>query len=339
MTAPLAPSSGCMNEDNTKVTIVGGGVAALEAMIALHAAGRGAGGARAGHADTRVRLPPAGGGRAVRARRGEALRRGADRARPRRGAAPRGRPGGRPGRASRGRPGTAASCLTTCCCSPSARTPAVALPGSVTIQGPGYTGRFRTRAAASSSERRVRRVAFAVPSGGLLAAAPLRARADDRRACRRARTAQRRAVARHARAGAARAVRAAASAAVPELLEERGIAFHGGRAPGRGARRRARRSFPGRALAADSVVSLPRLRGPLAPGPAARPGRVHPHRPPWPRPRARGRVRRGRRHDLPDQAGRRRRPAGGRRRRGHRGPARRAARPASRSGRCCAACC
>jgi hypothetical protein len=38
------------------------------------------------------------------------------------------------------------------------------LPGSVTIKGPGYTGRFRTMLD-DLEQRRIRRVAFAVPSG------------------------------------------------------------------------------------------------------------------------------------------------------------------------------
>ena len=42
--------------------------------------------------------------------------------------------------------------------------PAVAVPGSVTVKGPGYTSRFRT-VLRQLDERRIRRVAFAVPAG------------------------------------------------------------------------------------------------------------------------------------------------------------------------------
>ena len=38
------------------------------------------------------------------------------------------------------------------------------MPGSVTVRGPGYTSRFRT-VLRELSERRIRRVAFAVPAG------------------------------------------------------------------------------------------------------------------------------------------------------------------------------
>jgi sulfide:quinone oxidoreductase len=41
--------------------------------------------------------------------------------------------------------------------------PIVSIPGSVTITGPGYTGRFRS-VLRELAERRIRRTAFAVPS-------------------------------------------------------------------------------------------------------------------------------------------------------------------------------
>ncbi len=42
--------------------------------------------------------------------------------------------------------------------------PTTAVPGSVTVQGPGYTGRFRT-VLHNLEQRRIARVAFAVPAG------------------------------------------------------------------------------------------------------------------------------------------------------------------------------
>src|SRR5215218_5348979 len=42
--------------------------------------------------------------------------------------------------------------------------PIVAIPGSISLKGPGYTGRFRT-VLRELDERRIREVAFAVPAG------------------------------------------------------------------------------------------------------------------------------------------------------------------------------
>ena len=148
----------------SKVMIVGGGVAALEALMALHELAGGPRVAGAGHADPRVRLPAAGGGRAVRPRRGAPLRRRADSERPRRRACTWPAIESVDTARHRVSPGTAASFRTTCCWWRSARAPTTSIPGSVTIQGPGYTGRFRT-VLRELDERRVRQVAFAVPPG------------------------------------------------------------------------------------------------------------------------------------------------------------------------------
>ena len=72
---------------------------------------------------------------------------------------------------------------------------------------------------------------------------------------------------------------------------------------------------------------------------AGRRRRVHPGRRARARPEPAGRLRGGRRHQLPDQAGRPRDPAGRRRGRGDRGRGRAPTSSPSRSGPCCAACC
>ena len=181
-------------------------MAALEAMIALRRMAQERVAARAGHADSRVGLSPAGGGRAVRARPGDALR---------------------PGRMARDH-GAAMHLAGVQAVRPGRRTQLVtwdgrtlgyellvvavgalpdrSLPGSVTIKGPGYTGRFRT-VLRELEERRVRRVAFAVPAGASWPLPLYELALMTAAHVRRARPAQRRAVARHPRAGAARAVR------------------------------------------------------------------------------------------------------------------------------------
>jgi sulfide:quinone oxidoreductase len=129
--------------------------------------------------------------------------------------------------------------------------PAVAIPGSVTVTGPGYTGRFRT-VLRELDERRVRRVAFAVPVGTswplpLYELALMTAAHVAERGLRRVElalvTPEQQPL---------ELFGAAASAALRELLDERGIAFLGGRRPSK--------------LDAERVVSLPRLRGPFMPG-------------------------------------------------------------------------
>jgi len=140
----------------------------------------------------------------------------------------------------------------------------LAVPGSVTVTGPRYTSRFRT-VLRELDERRIRRVAFAVP-GGASWPLPLYELALMTGA--------------HA---AERGLRkyelslvtpeeeplqlfgAAASAAVRALLDERGISFHGGHYPSE-ARDGELTVVPGPSIKADRVVSLPRLGGPFFPG-------------------------------------------------------------------------
>jgi sulfide:quinone oxidoreductase len=139
-----------------------------------------------------------------------------------------------------------------------------ALPGSVTVLGPGYNGRLRT--VLDELERgRIRRVVFAVPSGtswplpiyelALMTAA------------------------RVAAIGLPDVELSvvtpeveplglfgpAASQAVRELLAERGVALHTGLHPS-AVHKRELALVPGGALPADRVVSLPRLEGPFMPG-------------------------------------------------------------------------
>ena len=142
--------------------------------------------------------------------------------------------------------------------------PTVAVPGSATVRGPGYTSRFRT-VLRELSERRIRRVAFAVP-GGSSWPLPLYELALMTGA--------------HALERGLRKYELAlytpereplemfgppASAAARELLGARRIAFNGGRYPSE-ARDGELVLVPGPNAAADRVVSLPRLRGPFLPG-------------------------------------------------------------------------
>jgi sulfide:quinone oxidoreductase len=138
--------------------------------------------------------------------------------------------------------------------------PAPSLPGSVTIKGPGYTGRFRTLLR-DLAERRVRRVAFAVPSAtswtlplyelALMTAAYV--------ADRRLRKIELSIVTPEERPLALFA--SPASAAIEDLLAERGIRFLGGCLA-----TEAQPGEPAGVIEADRVVSLPHLRGPFLPG-------------------------------------------------------------------------
>ena len=192
---------------------------------------------------------------------------------------------------------------------------------------------------ASSSERRIRRVAFAVPAGAswplpLYELALMTAAHVAERGLRKLR-----AVARHPR-GRSRSSCSAppASAAVRELLDERGDRVPRRPLSGRGARRRARASCPAgtsRPSASSACRgcadrSLPGCRTiPRASSPStctgssrARPTSTQPAtRPPARSSRAAWR------------------PAGGCRRRGDRRTRGRAGRAEARSGRCCAGCC
>ena len=110
--------------------------------------------------------------------------------------------------------------------------PAVAVPGSVTRQGPRLHGPLPHACCASSSERRIRRVAFAVPGGAswplpLYELALMTAAHVAERGLRKVELSLV-----TPGAGAARAVRRRRRpTAVRELLDERGIEFHGGRYP------------------------------------------------------------------------------------------------------------
>ena len=187
------------------------------------------------------------------------------------------------------------------------------LAGSVTVNGPGYTGRFRALLGALE-DGRIRHVAFAVPAGAswplplyelaLMTAARV-AELGLRGVELSIVTPEEQPLALFG---------AAASEAVRALLVDRGIKLHTGCRPavvyeGHLA------IEPGGSVPADRVVSLPQLRGPFLPGlPHDHEGFIR-HRPARP---GRGGARRlrGRRcHDLPDQAGWTRHPAGRRRRR------------------------
>ncbi|HZN89643.1 MAG TPA: FAD/NAD(P)-binding oxidoreductase [Thermoleophilaceae bacterium] len=138
------------------------------------------------------------------------------------------------------------------------------LPGSVMIKGPGYTGRFRT-VLRDLEARRIRRVAFAVPAG---ASWPLplyelalmtAAHVGERRL-------------RHVELTIVtpedeplELFGSAASEAMRELLGERGVALHLRRYPAavEGAQLR---FVPEGSIGADRVVSLPQLIGPSLPG-------------------------------------------------------------------------
>ena len=141
-------------------------------------------------------------------------------------------------------------------------TPAV--PGSVTVTGPSYTSRFRT-VLRKLDERRIRRIAFAVP-GGVSWPLPL-----YELALMTGTHAAERGLRKYALSLVTpeeeplQLFGAAASAAVRALLDERGISFHGGRYPSE-ARDGELTVVPGPSIAADRVVSLPRLGGPFFPG-------------------------------------------------------------------------
>ena len=84
--------------------------------------------------------------------------------------------------------------------------PTPAVPGALTFRGPADTDKIRALLEEIAAGE-VRRVAFVVPCGRGLVAADLRARADDGGTSRRASDPGRRAAARHARGGAAPALR------------------------------------------------------------------------------------------------------------------------------------
>jgi sulfide:quinone oxidoreductase len=139
-----------------------------------------------------------------------------------------------------------------------------AIPGSVTIAGPGYTSRFRT-VLRDLEERRIRQVAFAVPPGtswplplyelGLMTA-KLVAQRGLRKVQLSLVTPEEAPLA---------VFGAQASRAVSDLLAERGVSLHTGRHPAEF--RDGELTFiPSGGVAAERVVSLPRLLGPEIPG-------------------------------------------------------------------------
>src|SRR5215212_5703947 len=140
----------------------------------------------------------------------------------------------------------------------------VAVPGAVTVKGPGYTSRFRT-ILRQLDERRIHSIAFAVP-GGTSWPLPLYELALMTGA---------HAVDRGLRKYELSLVTPeedplqlfgpAASSTVRALLEERRIDFHGGRYPS-DAHDGQLVVVPGPSINADRVVSLPHLRGPFFPG-------------------------------------------------------------------------
>jgi sulfide:quinone oxidoreductase len=142
--------------------------------------------------------------------------------------------------------------------------PARSLPGSVTVQGPGYTGRFRT-ILRELEERRIRRVAFAVPTGAswplpLYELALMTAARVAERGLRRVElsivTPEEQPL---------ELFGPAASQAMRALLADRGVQLHTGRHPAT-VHEGALALVPGGSVDADRVVSLPRLRGPFLSG-------------------------------------------------------------------------
>jgi sulfide:quinone oxidoreductase len=141
---------------------------------------------------------------------------------------------------------------------------AVAVPGSATLQGPGYTSRFRT-VLRELDGRDIRRVAFAVPAGASWPL-PLYELALMTGAHAAARGLRKHELSFYTpELEPLQVFGPAASAVVRELLDKGGIAFHGGRSPSE-ARDGELVLVPGPNVAADRVVSLPRLRGPFLPG-------------------------------------------------------------------------
>ena len=142
--------------------------------------------------------------------------------------------------------------------------PSASLLGSITMQGPGYTGRFRS-VLRELEQREIRRVAFAVPTGtswplplyelALMTAARVADRGLRRVELSIVTPEQ----------APLELFGQAASEAMRKLLADRGVALltgHHAAAVHEGELALA----PGGSLPADRVVSLPRLRGPFLPG-------------------------------------------------------------------------
>jgi len=142
--------------------------------------------------------------------------------------------------------------------------PTTSIPGSLTIQGPGYTGRF-CAVLRELDERRVRHVAFAVPPGAswplpLYELALMTAAHVAERELRKVRlslvTPEQ---------APLELFGTAASETVRELLEERGIELHLSRHPAR-FQDGELSLVPSDKLSVERVVSLPRLLGPQLAG-------------------------------------------------------------------------
>jgi sulfide:quinone oxidoreductase len=139
-----------------------------------------------------------------------------------------------------------------------------AVPGAVTMQGPGYTGRFRT-VLRELEKHQVRRVAFALPAATswplpLYELALMTAKRVGDLGLRKVElsfvTPE---------AEPLEMFGQQASATVREMLEQRGVRLCTGQTPvelGDGELR----LVPGDSIAAERVVSLPRIRGPFLKG-------------------------------------------------------------------------
>jgi sulfide:quinone oxidoreductase len=141
---------------------------------------------------------------------------------------------------------------------------AVAVPGSVTVRGPGYTSRFRT-VLRELDQRRIQRVAFAVPAGASWPL-PLYELALMTGAHAMERSLRKYELSFYSpELEPLQIFGPPASAAVRDLLEQRGIEFRGGQAASE-AREGELVLVPGPGAAADRVVSLPRQQGPALAG-------------------------------------------------------------------------
>jgi sulfide:quinone oxidoreductase len=140
----------------------------------------------------------------------------------------------------------------------------VSIPGTVSLTGPGYANRFRTTLR-ELEERRIRRLAFAVPSGAswplpLYELALMTAARVQERGLR---DVELHLVTHESEPLELFGPRAASS--VRSLLEERGIVLHTSRVPVE-ARAGVLLTAPHDTIAAERVVSLPRLLGPAIEG-------------------------------------------------------------------------
>jgi sulfide:quinone oxidoreductase len=142
--------------------------------------------------------------------------------------------------------------------------PTTSIQGTVTVQGPGYTSRFRTLLR-QLEKRRIHRVAFAVPAGAswplpLYELALMTAAHVAKRGLRRVELSLV-----TPETEPLELFGPAASQVAQELLSEAGVALHAGRYPtGMGGRELL--LIPEGSIPADRVVSLPRLRGPFLHG-------------------------------------------------------------------------